>query len=147
MNTLIDLLVTQDQRSTHTNYLSKLLKSFLSFSLEKDRLLYRAEIPCQQKNSSFNTGGGNNQPVWRRVFYNLFAGCQPQFPLRNFHLSFPSKTTCHGAERAAHYTFKITLVNTWFGFVSAGSMNLFPSTHWYQERQCQRKARIIGLAR
>ncbi len=37
-----------DQRSTHTNYLSDLLKSVSQFCREKDRLFYRADTRCQE---------------------------------------------------------------------------------------------------
>lgn len=37
-----------DQRSTHTNYLSDLLKSVSQFCCEKDRLFYRADTRCQE---------------------------------------------------------------------------------------------------
>ena len=48
LESLVDLWPHQSQRSTHTNYLSDLLKSFRNFLPGKDRLFYRPLIWCQE---------------------------------------------------------------------------------------------------
>jgi hypothetical protein len=48
LESLVDLWPHQSQRSTHTNYLSDLLKSFRNFLPGKDRLFYRPLIWRQE---------------------------------------------------------------------------------------------------
>ena len=77
LESLVDLWSHQSQRSTHTNYLSDLLKSFRTF--RPGKTAYFTDLQSGVKNFFLDPDQRRSDLVWRRVFYRAKVVCQPLF--------------------------------------------------------------------
>jgi len=77
LESLVDLWSHQSQRSTHTNYLSDLLKSFRTF--RPGKTAYFTDLQSGVKNFFLDPDQRRSDLVWRRVFYRAKVVCQPFF--------------------------------------------------------------------